>query len=477
MSNKEPKQVPTIVLAAPFSGGGKTTVTAGLIATLTQQGHRVHPFKVGPDYIDPSYHTLAAGHPCRNLDTWMISTDNVRESFSRNAQTADIAIVEGVMGLFDGASGGGLSGSTAEIALLLGAPIILVINARGMARSAAALVHGYATFEHTVKIAGVILNNVGSARHAELCTAAIHEKMPDMPVLGYLQKDKRLVLPERHLGLIPTAENGPWREVIDFAAAQIRQTIDLQRLMAIAATATPLPHPQRQPSQTQKTAPTVRLALADDAAFSFTYPENVELLEEAGAEIIRFSPLAGDRLPTNVDGVILVGGFPELYAEALSANQSLFDDLRQAHQQNIPIYGECGGLMVLTEGIRDLDGRFWPMANLLAGHCQMEERVTLGYRQLRTAAHGPILPAGTELRAHEFHYSSWSNRPDTPDPAYTVLPRRPQEKERSAGIRHGSIWASYMHLHLLTHPKIAPNFIAWCARQNKKRRKAEITQA
>ena len=531
MGTESVERAGCVVLAAAGSGGGKTTVTAGIVAALTKRGLAVQPFKVGPDYIDPSYHALAAGRPCRNLDSWMLGRDKVRESFARNTRTADIAIVEGVMGLFDGASGAGLEGSTADIAQLLDAPIVLVVNGRGMARSAAALVHGYATFEPEVQLAGVILNNVGSARHAALCAEAIQERSPEVAVLGYLLRDERLALPERHLGLIPTAEKGAWREVIDFAAEQIEKTVDLDRLVGLAergrgeekvesrkggrsygwvarsgdrpqgegegrggydwvarsgdrpqvggekrvesregagsydwvARSGDRPQVGGEERVESRGGERVRIALADDAAFSFTYAENVELLEEAGAEIVRFSPLAGDDLPQGVQGVILVGGFPELYAEALSRNTQLMASLRRAHEGGVPIYGECGGLMVLTEGIKDLDGRFWPMVGILEGHCQMEKRVTLGYRIVQAAVAGPILPQGAEVRGHEFHYSSWVSRSDEETAAYTILPRRASEVTRPSGVVRGSVWASYIHLHFLTRPDMASRFVAWCA--------------
>lgn len=456
--------VPRLVLAAPESGSGKTTVTVGLVAAFRAQGLRVQPFKVGPDYIDPGYHALAAGRPCRNLDAWMLGPDAVRESFTCNTRAADIAVVEGVMGFFDGFGAQDNTGSTAEVAQLLRAPVILIVDARGMARSAAALVKGYHEFAPGLPLAGVILNRVGGEKHVEICTQAI-ESAAGVPVLGYLREDDALRLPQRHLGLVTTTEAGPWQNFIERAAHEVTATIKLERVLDVSRTALSL---SCSPASTQwspvaNLEPPVRLAVAQDAAFSFTYPENIELLEEAGAVITCFSPLRDAALPEGVSGVVLSGGFPELYAADLSANVAMHHALRAAHERGVPIYAECGGLMALTEHIVDFDGRRWPMVGLLPGHSVMSGQATLGYRLVEALADGPLLAAGERVRGHEFHYSRWEGRPAGLSAAYHLLPPNGEPGDPSlAGARLGNLWASYIHLHFLAKPEMAQRFVAWC---------------
>lgn len=459
--------IPRLMIAAPESGSGKTTITSGLIVALGRRGRQIQPFKVGPDYIDPSYHALAAGRPCRNLDTWMLGREQVLSSFVYNSRQADIAIIEGVMGLFDGASSLSNVGSTADVSALLQAPVILIINARGMARSVAALVHGYHTFDSQIRLGGVILNRVGSVGHADLCTAAI-EQMTDVPVLGYLLRDESISLPERHLGLIPTAEAGQWKEVIDQTADRLEATVDLDRLEDLASAA---PHldssiiKHRGLVISNAPAKPVRIALAVDEAFSFTYPENVELLEAAGATIVPFSPLHDRQLPSDIDALILSGGFPELYGAQLSQNRPMLDAIRAAGESDLLIYAECGGLMVLTQGIKDLEDDFHPMVGLLDGYCQMEPKVRLGYRILNGLTDGPILAVGEETRAHEFHYSSWQEKPRGLSPAFEVKPRRSYETTRSAGAVYKRVWASYMHVHFGANPNVPARFVNFAAQK------------
>ncbi len=451
-----------ILIAAPESGSGKTTITAGIIAALTARGLIVQPFKVGPDYIDPTYHSLAAGRTCRNLDTWMLGKAAVRESYQRNSRGADLAVVEGVMGLFDGFGVLDNEGSSAEIATLLNLPIILVMSARGMARSAAAVVKGYDGFSAETRLAGIILNRVGSLRHADLCRQAI-EAETGIPVLGYMLRDQSLIMPERHLGLVPTVEAGEWKNFIAEIGRRVEQTVDLDKLVHLARienvsintdTADDLSFSQNCESVT-------RIALAQDEAFSFTYPENVELLQEAGAEIVPFSPLRDSAVPDDVNGIILVGGFPELYAELLGKNTAMFASLRAHFAENTPIYAECGGLMVLTEYIIDHHGKKHEMAGILGGYSQMTKRVKLGYRTVTALANSPILMQGEQVRGHEFHYSTWENRPEQLPFAYHIQSRTGGEPT-PVGVQYGSVWASYIHLHFLTQPAMATRFVQFC---------------
>ncbi|GAC1554538.1 MAG: cobyrinate a,c-diamide synthase [Herpetosiphon sp.] len=449
-----------LIIAAPMSGSGKTTITAGLIAALRRRGQVVQPFKCGPDYIDPGYHSLAAGRLCRNLDTWLLSSADLRTLFVRASDGADLAVIEGVMGLFDGVDALDDTGSTADVARRLVSPVVLVVDARGMARSVAALVQGFARFDDRVHIAGVIFNRVGSPRHAALCTRAL-EAETGIPTLGYLLRDAALALPERHLGLVTTAESGPWASVIDEVADRLAATCDLDRLLELARSAPPLERlaPLPPPAVANDGGPVI--AVAVDAAFSFTYPEMAELLCAAGANVVPFSPLADHTLPPNTAGLILCGGFPELYARQLSQNLALHRAIGAAHEADMPIYAECGGLMFLTEALVDQAGERWPMVGLIPGSSVMTERVELGYRSIRSVAEGPLLPADTMLRGHEFHYSRWHPHPADLPPAYMVLTPHSSDGYPE-GYQAGNLVASYIHLHWLSRPTMAEHFVARC---------------
>jgi cobyrinic acid a,c-diamide synthase len=452
-----------LVIAGTHSGVGKTTITVGLIDALRRRGLVVQPFKVGPDYIDPSYHTLAAARPCRNLDTWMLPPDRVHSLFARAAATADLAVVEGVMGLFDGAGYDGDSGSTAEVAKLLDAPVVLVLDAGKMARSAAAVALGYQRFDASLMLAGFIVNRAAGESHGRGVAAAV-EQATGVPVLGWLPREAELAIPERHLGLIPTAEPGRWQEFVRAAGDAVARCLDLDRLVALARQTeggeevpvflTPGPC-LRTP---------VRIALARDEAFHFTYEDNLDLLRESGAEIVPFSPLHDEALPARTAGVILGGGFPEVFAGRLSGNRAMHAALRDAHRRGLPLYAECGGLMYLTEAIRDSDGTTHSMVGLLPGCCAMAGRLTLGYRLARAAGGSWFLDEGETLRGHEFHYSVWHDRPADLPPAYFLPPRSGEGKPRPEGARLGSLWASYVHVHFGVKPELASRFVAACRR-------------
>ncbi len=456
--------LPAVLIAAPFSGSGKTTLTTGIVRALTHRGKAVAPFKVGPDYIDPTYHALAAGRPCHNLDSWMLGEDGVQTTFTSGVvQDTDIAIIEGVMGLFDGATGEGITGSSAHIALMLDIPVILVIDARGMAHSAAALVKGYKDFDSRLNLAGVILNRVGSARHAKICQQSI-ETETGVPVVGYIERNVALQIPERHLGLVPTAENGDWELFIETTALQVAQTVDLELLQTIAAQSNyqrPAVRPQRstishvasQPLREQPSS--LKIALAKDAAFSFTYAANETLLTQAGATLLPFSPLQNEPIPEDADMLILSGGFPELYARQLSKATNFFASLDQFRGF---IYAECGGLMVLTQGIIDQQDQYWPMAGLLSGMVRMTDKVTLGYRQVTAMLDSPLFAAGDTIRGHEFHYSNWLERPDYLPYAYKVEPRSGLDGFQ-AGVRTRNILASYIHLNFHAKPEIVERLL------------------
>jgi cobyrinic acid a,c-diamide synthase len=450
-----------LVIAGVRSGVGKTTITAGLIAALTRRNLAVQPFKTGPDYIDPTYHTLAAGRPCRNLDTWMVPPERVQALFAHLSAAANVAVVEGVMGIFDGFSYEGEEGSTAQVAKLIGAPVILMIDAAKMARSAGALALGYQQFDPHLPLAGFIVNKVGSNNHGRGVATAI-EQATGLPVLGWLTRHTELEIPERHLGLVPTAEPGRWQAFIDASASRVEESLDVDRLLTIAQTAQPLPQPHLPTLLNLPSPPTRRpiIAVARDEAFNFTYEDNLDLLRAAGAELVFFSPLHDAALPPQTGGIILSGGFPELFAAQLAANTAMHTALRQAHRQNRPIYAECGGLMYLTQAITDLDGVQHPMVGLLPGHSVMtRQRLTLGYRQAQAAGDSWLLSRGETVRGHEFHYSTWEGRPADLPPAYTLLPRTGQGQPQPDGANVGSLWASYVHVHFWGKPELALRFV------------------
>ena len=448
-----------VVIAGVRSGVGKTTIASGIMGALARRGRRVQPFKAGPDYIDPSYHRIACGTPSRNLDTWLLPHPVVRELFHRAAGAADIAVVEGVMGVFDGHSALDEEGSTAELAKLLDAPVILIADAGKVARSVAAEALGYQRFDPALRIAGVILNGVGSARHLEFCQPQV-EATTGLPVVGWLPRRDDLAQPERHLGLIPTVEGTVAGEWYDALNEQVERTIDIAAVSRIADTA-------GQPSagaaqvfpQTPQPARTA-IAVAQDRAFSFYYQDSLDLLAAWGAEIVPFSPLDDEALPAGVGGVYLGGGFPELFARELSQNGRMREAMRQAIGRNLPVYAECGGLMYLGRSLSDLDGRQFPMVGAIPVVSSMEgRRLHLGYREVAAAGDGPLLRAGEAVRGHEFHWSALQEPPDAAGAAYRVV----NQGGRPEGFRVGSVWASYIHVHLGSRPGLAQRFVDTCA--------------
>ena len=456
------RELPRLLLAAPMSGSGKTTITAGLIAALVARGFPVAPFKCGPDYIDPSYHSLAAGRPCHNLDAWLVPPDQIPGILARRSQGADLAVIEGVMGLFDGYAGDDDSGSSAHIARLTNTPVIIVLDARAMARTAAALVVGLRDFDPHVRVAGVICNRVGGPGHAQLLTRAI-EDSTGLPVLGCLSRDEAISVPERHLGLVPTAEPGRWQAWIGEVRARVEASIDLDRLLVIARSAPSLSVPAQLQTHTQPSAlspqPSI-IAVARDEAFSFLYEENLDLLREAGAQICFFSPLHDQALPEGTGAIYLCGGFPELYAAQLSENRPMCESLRAAAIAGLPIYAECGGLMYLTEAVVDAEGRTYPLVGLLSGHSTMTDRFTLGYRTVQARADSWLWRTGETMRGHEFHYSIWEQRPPTIPWLYACLPDAMRPMARPEGAHADTILASYIHLHFRAYPDLATRFVA-----------------
>jgi cobyrinic acid a,c-diamide synthase len=445
-----------LVIAGTQSGVGKTTVTLGLLAALRRRGLVVQPFKVGPDFIDPGHHTRAAGPVSRNLDGWMLSRETNEALFRRQARDADVAVVEGVMGLFDGYDGLSDAGSTAQMAKWLGLPVLLVVDARAMARSAAALVHGFASFDPELTMAGVIFNRIGSATHLDYLQQAL-SSLKGVRCFGGLPRDQELAIPERHLGLATTEDHPLQEAYLHHLADWLEAHLDLDGLLK----ALPLLDLPEEP--TPESAPTtVRLGVARDRAFCFYYPENLELLAGSGAELAFFSPLYDRTLPAGLHGIYLGGGYPELYAAQLSANSGMRQAVGEYAAQGLPIYAECGGLMYLAREIRDLEGQAHPMVGVFPFTVRMLPRLkALGYREVTLAAAGLLGPAGTRARGHEFHYSEMVGEPIGLPRIYRLTSRKGGEAVAEGYSEH-NVLASYVHLHFSSNPEVARNLVASC---------------
>jgi cobyrinic acid a,c-diamide synthase len=440
-----------VVIAGTSSGAGKTSVTCGVIGALRRRGLRVQGFKVGPDYIDPSYHALASGRPGRNLDAFLSGPDLIAPLARHGAAGADLVVVEGVMGLFDGASGRGELASTGQVAKLLRAPVVLVIDAASMARSVAAIVHGYRTFDPEIDVAGVIFNKVGSDHHELLLREAVEPL--GVAVLGALRRDDRVRAPERHLGLVPALEREQ-KTVAALAALAdaAERRVDLDGLARLARAAPPLDGPAWSPEAPDRIG--ARIALAHGPAFCFQYEENLELLEAAGAELARFDPLADEALPADSGALVLAGGFPEVFASELEGNAALRADVAAFAASGRPVLAECGGLLFLC---RSLDGR--PMCGVLPAEARMTDRLSLGYRAATAATGTPWIGAGEQIRGHEFHYSAVTPPHGTP-PAWTLAARG---KARPGGFVAGGVQASYLHTHWAATPGLARRLVAAAA--------------
>ncbi len=446
-----------LVIAGATSGVGKTTVACALLAAFRARGLRVQPFKAGPDYIDASYHERAAGVASRTLDSFLFAPETLRALFARAASRSDLALVEGMMGLFDGRDGLSEVGSTAEIAKLISAPVVVVIDVSAVARSAGAIALGCARFDPSLEVAGFILNRVAGETHARWAREAI-ESATGLPVLGAIPSDVQLALPERHLGLVPTAERALPVSFFDRLASLAAQHLELDRLWALAQ------RPWLSTSDLPELVPDspterVPIAIARDEAFNFYYPDSLELLEVRGAELVPFSPLSDRALPRDVRGVYIGGGFPELFADALAANRELHGALRAAAAIGTVIYAECGGLMYLGASLTDLDGRSHEMVGLLPARSVMtRDRLTLGYRTARALRSSPLLAYGAEIRGHEFHWSTLA-APPAPDSAAYAFAERPGHVEGFASDR---LLASYLHLHFGSRPAMARRFLEGC---------------
>jgi len=453
--------VKAFIIAGTHSGCGKTSISLGLMASLARRGIRVQPFKCGPDFIDPGHHALACAGggqpvPSHNLDGWMLGESTNLDIFNRYAADSDVAVIEGVMGLFDGISGTGDAGSTAQMAKILGLPVILVVDARSMARSAAALVTGYADFDPEVAIAGVIFNRVGSQSHAELLREAM-TLVPDVPVLGCLGRDEDISTPSRHLGLVTPEQDGPdlsrYQRLADWVEAGLDPDALLASVPEVEAVAPFEPVPQ---------LPKVIIGLARDNAFCFYYEENLRLLREAGARLIEFSPLNDTRLPERLDGLYLGGGYPELYAFELSQNTRIRREIKEFCESGRPVYAECGGFMLLMNDIVTGRGRY-AMAGVYPVRAEMGEKFrALGYREVAVREATTLGPAGTTARGHEFHYSSIQAPPsENLHPVYDLAGRK-GPLETPEGFVTWNTLGSYVHLHFGSNPAIPKAFVEAC---------------
>ncbi|WP_329216023.1 cobyrinate a,c-diamide synthase [Streptomyces sp. NBC_01485] len=492
--------VPRLVIAAPSSGSGKTTVATGLMAAFAARGLAVSPHKVGPDYIDPGYHSLATGRVGRNLDAYLCGPESVGPLFAHGARGCDVAIVEGVMGMFDGAAGEGELASTAHVAKLLRAPVVLVVDASSQSRSVAALVHGFASWDPEVRVGGVILNKVASDRHEELLREALESA--GVPVFGVLRRVAQVDTPSRHLGLVPVAERGAAAvEAVAAMGAQVSQGCDLEALLGLARGAGALscaawdaaevlrsspppplpvpslgaapPDPRYRPEGPRPQTPPegvppegvppdglgatglggkVTVAVAGGSAFTFSYAEHAELLAAAGAEVVVFDPLRDERLPDGTRGLVIGGGFPEVYVDELSANEALRKAVAELALSGAPVAAECAGLLYLC---RELDGQ--PMCGVLEAGARMTGRLTLGYRDAVAVSDSVLAVAGTRMRGHEFHRTVVE--PGSGAAAAWGV-RTPQR--RVEGFVERGVHASYLHTHWASEPGVARRFVERC---------------
>jgi len=444
-------------LAGTHTSTGKTTVALGLLAAWRRQGLRLAPFKAGPDYIDPGLHAQAAGRQSRNLDVWLLDKAALLGVLERGLRGAESAVSEGVMRLFDGI-GATHDGSTAALARALDSPVVLVLDVAGMSGTAAALVLGCQQMQPRVRLAGVILNRVGSDGHTQATAEAIR-LATGLPVLGSLPDDPSIALPERHLGLVPATEGGVPAAVLERLANLVEQRFDLEALQRIARSAPPLT-PLEPLEQFDVASALVRMAVAQDRAFGYYYQDTFDVLADSGANVVPFSPLHDESLPADIQGIYLGGGFPELYAAELAANVPMRTQLQQFARRGTPIYAECGGLMALGESLTTFDGDTLPMFGLLPLASRMQRQsLTIGYREVEALRSSVLLEAGARVRGHEFHWSL-ADAPEADVAAYRVIGR-----ERLEGFCVGSVLGSYVHLNFAGRPDIARRFVTSLARR------------
>src|SRR3990167_2412945 len=453
---------PRIIFAATQSGSGKTTITLGVLLALRKMGLKVQPFKAGPDYLDPIHHSVACARKSRNLDSWLMPPGAIRRLFAANAKGADISVIEGVMGLYDGFRDTEY-GSTAHLAKILGAPVILVLNAASFSRSAAAIVLGCKEFDQKVNLSGVILNNIGSPNHYHFTKSAI-EKKTKIPVLGFLPKDMGIRLPERHLGLVPAGEQSADTGLYARLRALVEKNIDVRGIIKISREAGNF-HLCRDRtlfcpySLIRKTE--VTIAVARDKAFNFYYQDNMDILESLGARLVEFSPLKDKSLSPDIDGMYIGGGYPELFSARLSANCRMREAVSGYAKKGLPIYAECGGLMYLVKRIVDFQGKGFPMAGVFNCAAVMANKLqALGYIEIEVRKDNILSRKGDKIRAHTFHWSYLKNLSKDTRFAYKVT--KGKDRVYEDGLIKENVLASYAHLHFASHINLARNFIKSC---------------
>jgi len=453
--------IPRVVIAGTHSGVGKTTIATALMAAFNRRGMRVQPFKVGPDFIDPTFHRAATGRISRNLDGWMLLREGNLKIFGRACENADLAVIEGVMGLFDGRDGTSEAGSTAEMAKWLNASVVLVVDGAAMARSAAALVQGFEHFDPDLKLAGVLFNRVAGRGHFEFLRSALAAHCHAIP-LGFLPLNEKASFPDRHLGLV-LADEVPTSDRLAALAEWVEASLDLDRLFEIASGAvTPLPEPHCSGiPRPEARGDRPRIGIARDRAFCFYYEDNLDLLKNCGAELVEFSPITHGALPPGLDGLYLGGGYPEIYAPELSANESMRAAIRRFAQTGAPMYAECGGFMYLTNAIVDLEGRAHPMAGVFPTRaCMQPKLAAIGYVEVEETEDVGWLRKGEHVCGHEFRYSNIEEMPEHIARHYQLSSKN---GTRAEGFAIGSALGSYIHLHFASCPKFANRFVAACA--------------
>lgn len=435
---------------------GKTTVTLGLLKALTDKGYHIQPFKKGADYIDSSWMTYTTGVPCRNLDLFMMTKSQIQSSFFQHSQGYDLSVVEGAMGLFDGTDVEGTN-SSAELAYTLGLPVLLVVNCTRITRSVAALVNGCVTFDPRIRIGGVILNQVARARHEDIMIQSI-ERYCNVPVLGTLPKSKQIEIPDRHLGLIPAGEQDMLRQRIQQLGDLVQQNVNLDGILNMARQAQPMEVAAEKAIEIHKvTEEPVAVGYLKDRAFSFYYPENLEALEEAGAKLVPVDSMADSSLP-EINALYIGGGFPEMMAEEISANQSLMNAIREKAEEGMPIYAECGGLMYLSDSIL-YQGKKYPMVGLFHGEIEMKDKLQgHGYTIQESCAENPFFTPGQQIQGHEFHNSVMTKVPEDATYGFHTL-RGKGIYEKQEGLLYKNTVAAYHHLHVYSAPNWAENLI------------------
>lgn len=444
------------VLAATHSGAGKTTISMGIMKALVRRGYNVQPFKVGPDYIDPAFHSYVTGNKCRNLDSWMLEEENVKYLFNKNSFDKDISVIEGVMGLFDGHSSNNGIGSTAHVSKIIDSSVVLIIDASGMAMSAGALVQGYMNFDSDVNIKYVIVNKVNSLNHYEIIKDAI-EKFNDVKCIGYMKKNQDISLKSRHLGLIPSVEVKDLDEKLNLIADKIEETIDIDLLIDS------LDEWKIRVEENINSDKKIRLAVAYDKAFNFYYHDNLDFLKERGAEIVYFSPLEDKQLPDNIDGIYIGGGFPEMFPLELQNNIEMKNEIKNASDKGMPIYAECGGLMYLSRTIRDLEDNSYDMVGVFQNDVKMTSRLKrFGYIEAEILRDCIIGKRGQHFKAHEFHRSEINS--DYNNYVYEIKKIRNGDviKQWECGYMKNNTLAQYAHVHFYCAPCIGEKFINSC---------------